>query len=48
MRVVLQEYGIELPLDIAFLERRLERNVDVSTSNSTDKPEVITEDGYDK
>ena len=40
----MQEYDTELLLDIAVLEHRLGRNVDVADSASTDEPAVIT--GY--
>ena len=39
-----QEYETYLPLDIAVLERRLRRHVDVSASTSTYEPAVITKD----
>ena len=48
MSSAVQGYYTELPLSIVVLERRLGRSVDVSASTSTDEPEVITEDGYDK
>ena len=48
MRAAVQDYGTDLPLAIAVLEHCLGRNVYVATSNSTNKPEVITENGNDK
>ena len=48
VRSAVQEYDIELPLDIAVLELRLEKNVDVAASTSTDETEFITEDVDDK
>ena len=48
VRAAVREYGTEVPLTISVLEHNLGRNVYVATSNSTNKPEVITENGNDK
>ena len=44
VRADAQEYEKELPLYISVLDRRLGRNVDVSASNGTDEPDIISED----